>query len=118
MTEFASCSTVTHRVARKEHKCCECYGIIEPMDVYEYTSGVWDGRGMSFKVCGHCEAARDWLLEETDWPGVEDTPKTFAFGDLKAHLREVVQEYGAPKFPAYRFIVLMDRRRKAAKEAK
>lgn len=111
-----SCSTVVHRVARKQHKCYECGGIIAPLDVYEYTSGVWEGRPDSFKVCQHCEEARDWLLEETDWKEnawLEDGA-SFLFGDLCEHLMEQARE-GDRKhaFRAYRFVVLMGRRRKA-----
>jgi hypothetical protein len=33
------------RTARIEHRCCECHATIQPGDPYEYSSGVWDGRG-------------------------------------------------------------------------
>ena len=116
MTEFATCTSVTHHVARKEHKCCECRGIIQPMDVYERTTGVWDSTPHTFKVCGPCEEIRDWLLNETNWPGLEDIHGTFAFGDLKMHLHELVQEHENNQlFPAYRRIVQMKRRCDAAK---
>ena len=46
------------RVARKQHKCCECCKPIERGQQYEYTSGVWDGRGDSFKTCLSCVRIR------------------------------------------------------------
>lgn len=39
------------RTARKEHTCCECGGTIAKGEVYEYTSGVWEGQGSDFKTC-------------------------------------------------------------------
>ncbi len=50
------------RTARKQHKCCECRWVIEPGDKYEYTSGVWDGEGMSFKTCLSCVEWKDALM--------------------------------------------------------
>lgn len=44
--------------ARKEHKCCECRGVISTGEKYHYHHGIWDGRGDSFKVCADCEALR------------------------------------------------------------
>lgn len=116
-----SCSTVTHRVARKEHRCYECGGTIAPLDVYECTSGIWDGSPNRFKVCQHCEEARDWLLEDTDWVaccneagGVDGEGAVFFYGQLSEHLLEQARE-GQRKFAfrAYRFVSLMRRRRKA-----
>lgn len=46
--------TVIVRKARKDHNCWECDKGILKGDLYEYTSGVWDQRGDSFKVCGTC----------------------------------------------------------------
>lgn len=42
------------RLARKEHRCCEGKHVISPGERYAYTSGVWDGRGDSFKQCMTC----------------------------------------------------------------
>lgn len=114
---MASVQTVKHHVARINHRCCECSGIIAPLDVYERTWGIWDGIPYTFKTCGHCEEARDWLLNETDWKQhemVEDGGH-FEFGGLRQHLRDVVTEIdGKLLFPAYRRIVEMKRRQKAA----
>lgn len=119
MSDMPEFCEVTHHVAKKQHKCGECHGIIDPLDVYERTAGKWDGDFRIFKVCGHCETARDWLLNETEWTEAFflDDGIDFFFGELRQHLKD----YGSDgdrrnAFRAYRFIVLMDRRRKAAKD--
>lgn len=113
-----STQQVTHHVAKKEHRCCECRGIIAPQDVYERTFGVWDGTAETFKTCSHCEEARDWLLNETPWKEntwMEDGA-VFLFGELREHLREVVTEIdGKLLFPAYRRLIALKRRGSAAK---
>lgn len=113
-----SVQTVKHHVARINHRCCECSGIIAPLDVYERTFGVWDSRADVFKTCSHCEEARDWLLNETIWMEADylEDGAAFMFGDLRQHLRDLVTEIdGNQFFPAYRRIVEMKRRQKAAK---
>jgi hypothetical protein len=53
-----SCSSTTTRVARKAHRCYECGAEISKRDRYQVHSGVWDGRGQSFKWCADCETLR------------------------------------------------------------
>lgn len=53
----------TWRIARKAHICCECDGEIAPKERYQYASGVWDGRGMDFKTCAPCAAAKEFHIE-------------------------------------------------------
>lgn len=116
MTDFNS---TTHVVARKQHQCCECGGIIAPLDVYERVAGTWDGNFSTFKTCQHCETARDWLLNETDWPGdVDGEGHSHFMEQLSEHLKEQARE-GDRKyaFRAYRFVVLMRRRRQAWADA-
>jgi hypothetical protein len=64
MCEQPSCYTETLRKARKEHRCCECRETIKPGDSYHYTSGIWDGRACSFKLCAKCEALRQYIFGE------------------------------------------------------
>jgi hypothetical protein len=45
-------------IARKEHKCCECRGIINKGEKYNKHHGIWDGEGSTFKVCSDCEELR------------------------------------------------------------
>lgn len=46
------------RVSRKPHKCYECRGTIFYKERYHYCSGVWDGRGSSYKTCDDCYGLR------------------------------------------------------------
>ena len=60
------------RKARKQHKCCECFGAIPTGEYYHYHHGVWDGRGASFKVCCDCELLRKEMDKDSRWD--EKTP--------------------------------------------
>lgn len=48
----------TLRVARKQHTCCECHTDIVTGETYEYSSGVWDHSGGSYKTCMVCAELR------------------------------------------------------------
>lgn len=69
MGEKPSVSTDVCRKARKEHKCCECRETIKVGDTYHFTSGIWEGRGDSFKTCAKCEALRHYIF------GVDDNAR-------------------------------------------
>ncbi|MBO2025512.1 hypothetical protein J4733_07740 [Klebsiella pneumoniae] len=74
-----------------------------------------DGDAGNFKTCQKCAEARDWLLNETDWPDdIDGDGHSYFFTMLRDHLREQGRE-GDRKyaFRAYRFVVLMDKRRMA-----
>ncbi len=116
MSDF---QTVTHCVAQKHHRCYECGGGIAPTEVYEKTVGTWDGNFSTFKVCNSCEQARDWLIEETDWPDdIDGDGHQWFFGQLREHLIEQAR-HGDRRFAlrAYRHLVGMNRRRAAYREA-
>lgn len=49
------------RRARKDHRCCECGGVIEAKDYYQYTSGIWDHRPDSYRTCWPCVAFRNMM---------------------------------------------------------
>ena len=53
----------TVRKARKEHRCYACGETIRRGDRYRYTSGVWDGRGESFRHCLQCAAILSHLTD-------------------------------------------------------
>jgi hypothetical protein len=72
------------RVARKPHVCCECRGNIHTGERYNYHSGVWGGRGASYKVCADCEELR----EEMDLGALDDSERT-PFGYVYDHLYEM-----------------------------
>jgi len=60
MSELPSCTSEKYRKARKIHKCCECQGPIDIGEKYHYLSGVWEGRGKSYKTCLSCETIRGY----------------------------------------------------------
>jgi hypothetical protein len=90
--------TKTERKARVEHKCCECSTVIAKGQKYQYLSGVWDGRGDSFKTCLPCAELREkattqaYLLDYSE----EWYP---AFGELQHWVSEYESNEGE-KFPA------------------
>lgn len=59
MCEMPSVYACDHRKARKEHKCCECHGVIAVGEKYHNHHGIWNGQGDTFKVCEECNALRD-----------------------------------------------------------
>jgi len=63
--EMPSCCTETTPTARKRHRCCECRGWIEAGERYQLITGVWDGRGASYKSCRQCAALRDRVKKLT-----------------------------------------------------
>lgn len=64
--EFPTAYRMVKRTARKEHRCCECQGVIQSGETYIYHSGVWDGLAASFKVCQECEALRNQVRLDFD----------------------------------------------------
>lgn len=75
------CSSSNPR-ARKEHKCCECRGVIRTGEKYHVVTGLWDSWGR-YKICPECEALRGMVCAAADnW---DDHP---AFGDLYADVFE------------------------------
>ena len=65
-----------HPKARKDHKCCECRGVIKVGEVYNRHHGIWDGEPDSYKVCSDCDFLRvrlGKLLKEHD-PWEEPPP--------------------------------------------
>lgn len=111
--------TECHIVAQRRYICCECGGAIEELDVYHHVSGDWTGHRRSlFRTCLHCEDAREWLCTRTDWPGVSGVPRTFLFRQLRRHLLDQSRTGGREyRFQALRYVVLMNRRRTAARAA-
>lgn len=54
-----SCFVRKQRRAAKQHRCCECRGLIQAGEMYLYISGVWDGTPASFRTCCDCSKLRD-----------------------------------------------------------
>lgn len=57
--------------ARKKHTCNECGSIIQPGELYERFTGIWNGIPATFKTCIPCVNMRDDLC-----------PGGFMFGEL------------------------------------
>jgi len=55
MCEVATVYARDERVARKQHCCHECAGVITKGEIYLYHHGIFDGTPFSFKVCSDCE---------------------------------------------------------------
>lgn len=110
-------SSVNYLVAQRRYTCCECGGHIEKLDVYQHVSGRWPNtRNKYFRTCGQCDEVRDWLLNATDWLGIENTPGTYQFRRLRNHLLQQAKDGDRDfRIPALRRVVEMNRRRTAAK---
>ena len=79
--------------SRKEHKCCECNGIILFREVYHNFRGIWDDKWETYKTCNDCNELRD---------RVEEYPP---FGDLRSYIFE-----GYYKPHVQKMIDIMDNR--------
>jgi len=95
MCEPPSCYGHEQRKARKEHKCCECDGVIAKGETYHFHHGVWDGQAASYKVCADCEALKKYCDADVEFDE-ERTP----FGGLvevvegkSAHVRGLIGRY-------------------------
>lgn len=53
----------TNPKARKEHRCCECRGVIQIGERYEYCTGIWDEPD-TFKTCHDCVELRDEIAKK------------------------------------------------------
>jgi hypothetical protein len=58
MCEYPDVYNEVIRRARKEHKCCECRGVIQKREFYQYVSGIWNGEADSYKTCIDCVKMR------------------------------------------------------------
>lgn len=112
-TEHREC----HIVAQRRYTCCECGGHIEHLDVYQHIFGRWPGtRRKFFRTCVLCEDAREWLCTGTDWPGADGVYSRYEFRRLRRHLLDFARTGSrGDRFAALRLVVLMNRRRTAAK---
>lgn len=54
MCEMPSAFTTKQRKALKAHICCECGNFIHTGEIYQYSSGIWDGKPHGFKQCLNC----------------------------------------------------------------
>ena len=87
MSESPKCYTVTSPKARKEHRCCECFGVIQKGEPYERYSGIWD-YAATFKTCSDCADERDRLIKTLRSSGYYDSEDIPAFEHLYEDLSE------------------------------
>lgn len=66
--EYADVYHRRFRKARKPHRCYACRETIRAEDYYQYTSGVFDGRGFDYKHCIRCSRTLNLLDEITGEP--------------------------------------------------
>lgn len=71
------------RKARKDHRCCECRGIIKQGERYHEHRGKWDGEVSTFKRCADCTHLACDLAKE-----LYDGECGVAFGQLKYEVGE------------------------------
>ena len=116
-----SCSTRAYRTARRQHTCVECRTTIQPGDVYEYASGVWEGPPDSFKTCMACIDARNFYEGDCDSASFRATWDigAYTFTQLEQDLLDFADDCRPGtglKFGAYRHAIGIKRRRNAARE--
>lgn len=54
------------RAARKSHRCCTCFRVIDPGESYRTQRNHYDGRWYTFAMCEHCTAIWN-LYRPEDW---------------------------------------------------
>lgn len=86
--------------ARKDHRCCECRGTIRAGETYHIITGIWDGRGLTFKTCPECMALRKVFEDEATDPG--EYP---GLGHLSEHIFDHYNGYVPDRIN--RFIAIM-----------
>ena len=79
---FSDVFSERHPVARKNHWCCECGGVIQKGEKYEHHSGQWDGEWQVFKTCLDCADIKDRLF-------CEGYIYTTVVDDLINHIQDV-----------------------------
>lgn len=82
--ELPKIATETHPTSRKEHKCCECHGIIRRGEKYQRYEGLWDDWD-TYKTCSDCESLRNDIYKTLD---VYDREEGIPFALLYDHVFE------------------------------
>lgn len=100
------------KAARKQFKCCECYGPIFIGEPYRRLTGKWNGDIGTYRYCHLCDEMRQWA--EISMPCF----CAYEIGSLHERVREMVQDV-APNLPGFFFeygrrAVVIRRRKRAA----
>lgn len=98
--EYCAVFVTKTRKARKPHQCEECGRLISPTERYRYQSWVMEGSAASAAMCGHCEAAADWLVINCGG---------YLVGGVTEDIREHILEYPSIAFGLQRLKVGIQR---------
>lgn len=82
-------------LARKQHRCAECQGVIPPATPYHYVVGKWDGDVSCFKVCPHCYFLRKAIAWVEIGEGCDEDESQPFLGDLAHAWNERAGHYAA-----------------------
>lgn len=77
MTDLPTVWRASRPKARKLHRCIECTGSIEPGEVYEKFTGLWDGSWDTYRTCAECNTLRGEVNTKS-----RATEDCVAFGEL------------------------------------
>ena len=107
------CYTESFPIARKEHRCDDCWTTIKPGEKYFRFSGKWDGNDFdSVKQCLTCKDAAAWLFGAMSNAGCWPDEISYEIGDL---YNSIVQEAREQRtFAGYRHAVALKKRIEAA----
>lgn len=81
--DYVNVLSTRHSIARKPHKCFECYRIIDSGELYLTENGLFDGEFVKYVTCPQCLIVRHWLKKECGgflYEGIGE--------DLEQHMQE------------------------------
>lgn len=99
--DFVQLLDETDHVARKDHKCRECFRAINPGEKYHVDKYIFEGDFTVHKTCAHCMVARSWLSDECGG---------WMYGAVEEDVREHCTEGHEYPFGVYRLAVGMARK--------
>lgn len=74
-------------VARKRHRCHECFREIFPGNTYERVRAIWDNEPVTTKTCADCLAIRDAVT------GALPDRWCWCHGELLQNVRDEISEW-------------------------
>lgn len=91
--EIAKASEESRPVARKQHKCCECIGKIEPGERYISLFLIFDSGPKRYKTCLRCESVRQHVHDYEIEEGCGESHSWPAFGFLRDEIIDADGHY-------------------------
>lgn len=92
-TEAPTCYKESERKAKKEHKCCECNGLIQKGERYIVANGIWDNKPMEFKTCLDCYNLRNEVIKT-----LSPHDDLLAFEELAVEIENMREQYFIMRF--------------------